>query len=221
MSKTLFLALDAYSHHPRNFWGFKKKGAKPEQRPVTCAMRDSEGILDIRGNFRSARLKDDPKWSTWVVNYYQYGGKRSNADILMDIAEAIDNEQVSEVVIYDMDYDALRNVCKNNWMNAISADQHKIVMYSDWLEEKLDDIPDEVMERLSHAGLCELHINKEEGEEYTIEQKMEIFYSHKQCPSIDKWDMSLGRAHKMYLIGVLADMIKHLGAANKGALEML
>lgn len=208
MSTTVFLAMDSYLHSPRNFFGFKKKGAIQERRPATSCVITDSGEIQHRGNFSRTKLNDDPAWRNKAVDPYEYGESASAEDILMDIAALISSEEVKELVVFDEDFPVLKGCYNKDWMNAIFEGYHKTMHFSCWLDEKLQGISDAAFEGMSAAGTLELTINQEEGQTYTAEERLQLFKSHKYCPTIHAWDMSIARSHKMYLMSQLISLLE-------------
>lgn len=86
----LLVAADTYLHHPRNFFGFKKKNAQPELRLVATAVGTTDGEILHAAQYKT-KIQDDPSYSEkFMLPEHSYGKPRRTGynldDMLMEFA---------------------------------------------------------------------------------------------------------------------------------------
>lgn len=203
----LFIALNSYKRIPRNFFGFKKKKAKPVVMPFTVSMHNEHGAI---GNIeiRDAKLKDDPSWSDRRSDRIVYGQPKSEDEVAVWLHEKLSDIQET-VLIFDADCESLNNLYEKHWLNSITEEHYgaNIQPFYFWLQNKIGQIPTSYLQAGMEDGTYGMTIHLDDQEEFTPEQKAQIFYSHKDYLAFYEKESSVNRAWKMWEVYALVNKV--------------
>lgn len=200
-----FVSVDTYEHQPRKFFGLVKDNSKPiELRPATITIFCESGLYKSF-NFNSAKIGDDDMWDGNIINPADYGHPAKDNDIAIGIHEWT-SKQTDESPMYwfsnEKERLAVQAFFARVWNVSYPFPQSLIEIFE---EQKAKEIPDEIFSGEDYT----IAINKQEWQkEYNPEQKLALLQSHRRYPYNAYGDMSLQKAHKMYLLFKLLQSIK-------------
>lgn len=200
-----FVSVDTYEHQPRTFFGLLKDNRKPKQiRPATITIFCESGLYKSF-NFKSAKIGDDDMWDGRLINPADYGHPQKDNDIAIGIHEWT-SKQTDESPMYwfasEEERQAVQDFFVRVWTVTYPFPQSLIEVFE---TEKAQSIPDEVFAGEEYT----IAINKQEWQkEYDPEQKLDLLRSHRKYPYTEFGDLSLEKAHKMYLLFKLLKGIK-------------
>lgn len=195
-----FIAIDTYSHAPRNFFGFKKKNRKSEERIAAIAIFSESGGSYV-AQFEEAKIKDDPSWNGKLINPADYGYGKSTYRIIREAADFMDllmNSDEDHEMFTDKNIDNVSDYVYNIMYDIQRSTQNvseEYVPFTKYEASIVNLLSDETF--TGSLDSYALYINKRPGEKYTPEQKMELYRSHIRFPRIVAADLSRERAHKM------------------------
>ncbi len=210
MERTQFISIDTYLHHPRYFFGLKKRTETREVRPATlCLLSVGQSSVDkfYCARFKNVNLKDDPSWEGRIIHPADYDHLCTTAEVYDVLCGKIPLS--TTLICPDEDWEAyckLRSFPRHGFYEPKPA-----IVFSEWLSDQLKDIPlTHFMDGMS-SGRYEVLINPPEGTaawQLSPWERQTIFESHPRYPRFLETDMSMERCIKMMEVYSLLKSIK-------------